>query len=259
MQAKKEARKMPQPQIESNADEKDVSTASQPRSTMSLKAKVALRLSLGLVIGPSIVLIPAGTWKFWQGWVFLAILYVPAFAIFLYFLKHDPQLIERRLRFKEKVREQQLLMRWVKPLFFGAFMLPGFDYRFGWSRDWLGEVPLWLTVISEAMVLAGYLSVAWVLNVNRFAGRTIEVEAGQTVISSGPYRFVRHPLYAGSAVLCLFTPLALGSCIALPAFVLLLPFYVFRLLNEEKVLCAQLPGYSEYCLRTRYRLIPFVW
>ena len=83
---------MPQPQIESNADEKDVSTASQPRSTMSLKAKVALRLSLGLVIGPSIVFIPAGTWKFWQGWVFLAILYVPAFAIFLYFLKHDPQL-----------------------------------------------------------------------------------------------------------------------------------------------------------------------
>ena len=250
---------MPQPPIESNADEKNASTASQPHSKMSLGARVALRLSVALVIGPSIMFIPAGTWRFWQGWVFLAILYIPAFTIFLYFLKHDRQLIERRLRHKEPVREQQLLMRWLKPFFFAVFLLPGFDYRFGWSRGWVGEVPLWLTVLSEAMVVAGYLFVAWAINVNRFAGRTIQVDAGQTVISTGPYRFVRHPLYAGSAVLFLFTPLALGSWVALPAFMLLLPFYAFRLLNEEKVLRAQLPGYTEYCLRTRYRLIPFVW
>jgi protein-S-isoprenylcysteine O-methyltransferase Ste14 len=94
---------------------------------------------------------------------------------------------------------------------------------------------------------------------NRFAARTIQVEAGQMVISTGPYRFVRHPLYSGSVVLWIFTPLALGSYITLPAFLLLVPFYVFRLLGEEKVLRAELAGYSEYCLRTRFRLIPSVW
>lgn len=99
----------------------------------------------------------------------------------------------------------------------------------------------------------------WVLKVNSFASRTIQVESGQKVISTGAYTLVRHPMYSGSVVILLFTPLALGSYIALPAFAMLVPFYVLRLLNEEKVLRQELPGYSEYCLRTRFRLVPFVW
>jgi protein-S-isoprenylcysteine O-methyltransferase Ste14 len=97
------------------------------------------------------------------------------------------------------------------------------------------------------------------MKVNSFASRTVQVEAGQTVISSGPYRFVRHPMYFGALVYYLPTPLALGSFIALPVFALLIPLLVFRLLNEEKVLRQELPGYAEYCLRTRFRLLPFVW
>jgi len=120
-------------------------------------------------------------------------------------------------------------------------------------------VPLWLSLVSDAMILGGLLMIFWVRKVNRFASRTIQVEAGQKVISSGPYALVRHPMYSGSHVIWLCAPQALGSYIGWPAFTLLIPFCVFRLLNEEKFLRQELPGYREYCLRTRFRLIPFVW
>jgi len=167
---------------------------------MSLRSKLVVRLSLGLIIGAALLFIPAGSWKFWQGWAFLGVTFIPSILAYLYFYKHDPQLMERRLQSKEKVSEQKLLLGLAKPFFLAIFLLPGFDYR-----------------------------------------------------------LVRHPLYSGSQVIWLATPLALGSYIAWPAFALLIPFYVFRLLNEEKVLRQELPGYSEYCRRTRFRLVPFVW
>jgi protein-S-isoprenylcysteine O-methyltransferase Ste14 len=114
-------------------------------------------------------------------------------------------------------------------------------------------------LLAQALIFGGFLLVIWVMKVNSFAARTIQVEEGQKVISTGPYSVVRHPMYTGSLVLWLFTPLALSSYVAWPAFALLIPFYFFRLLNEEKFLRRELPGYSEYCLRTRYRLIPFIW
>jgi protein-S-isoprenylcysteine O-methyltransferase Ste14 len=215
-----------------------------------------LLLSL-LTVG--VIFLPAGSWRYWQGWVYLTIFLLPLLGGYIYFYKHDPQLLERRLRHRESVPEQKLLMRWSKPLFLAAFLLPGLDVRYGWSRRSLGATPLALMIFSQAMILAGMLGAVWVLHVNRFAARTIQVEAGQQVISTGPYRFVRHPLYAFSSVLCFFTPLALGSYLALPAFMLLLLFYALRLLNEEKVLREQLPGYTEYCLHTRFRLIPYLW
>ena len=225
----------------------------------SLGSRIIVRFLLILIAAVAIIFVPAGTLKFWQGWVFLAILFIPSVCAYAYFWKHDPQLLERRMQNKEQMSEQKLLIRCSGPLFFAAFLLPGLDYRFGWSRGLLGSLPLWLTIVFEATVLASILFMAWVMNVNRYAARTIRVEAEQKVITTGPYRFVRHPLYAGSALLWHSTPLALGSWVAWPFFVLLVPFYAIRLLNEEKVLRAELPGYSEYCLRTRYRLIPLVW
>lgn len=226
---------------------------------MSLRSKLILRFSLGLTIVPAMLFIPAGSLRFWQGWVFMTLVFIPVISSYLYFYKHDPQLIERRLQSKEKVSEQRFLIRLLKPVFFGAFLVPGLDYRFGWSRTSLGAVPLWLTLIAQVLILGALLLVFWVLKVNSFASRTIQVEAGQSVISSGPYSMVRHPMYSGSVVMWLSIPLALGSYVAWPAFALLIPLYVFRLLNEEKVLRQELSGYSEYCLRTRYRLVPFVW
>jgi protein-S-isoprenylcysteine O-methyltransferase Ste14 len=215
---------------------------------MSLKSKVALRFLLGLVVVGALLFIPADSLRFWQGWAYLMIWFVPSLLAFAYFYKHDPELVERRLRRKETLREQKLIMKFVYVTYVVAFLLPGFDHRFGWSH-----VPLWLTILSQAFVLGGWLMVFWVLKANSFAAATIRVEPDQKVISTGPYRIVRHPMYLGASVMFLFAPLALGSYFALPVFALLIPIIVFRLLNEEKVLRQELPGYAEYCLRIRFR------
>jgi protein-S-isoprenylcysteine O-methyltransferase Ste14 len=226
---------------------------------MRLGTNLVLRVFVLVIVFAAFLFIPAGTMRFWQGWTFLAILFIPGIPAFLYLLKHDPELIERRLQTKEKATEQKLLIRLLRPFFVAAYLIPGLDYRIGWSRALLGAVPLWLMLASQGFALVGVLLVMWVLMVNSYASRTIQVEAGQEVISTGPYSLVRHPMYLGSALMWMSIPLALGSYVAWPAFAVLVPFYVFRLLSEEKVLRQELPGYPEYCVRTRHRLVPFVW
>ena len=221
---------------------------------MTLKSRLALRFLLALGVLGALLFIPAGSLRFWQGWAYLAITFVPGLYAFTYFYKHDPQLIERRMQFKEKVRKQKRIMTFVYIAWLVAFVLPGLDHRFGWSHQ-----PLWITNFSQAVVFGGFATTLWVAKVNRFAARTIQVEPGQEVISHGPYSIVRHPMYLGACAMWLFTPLALGSYFTLPAFVLLIPLIVLRLLNEEKVLRQELPGYPEYCLHTRFRLVPFLW
>jgi protein-S-isoprenylcysteine O-methyltransferase Ste14 len=221
---------------------------------MSLKAKIALRFSLGIVAFGAVLFIPAGSLEFWQGWIYLAIYFVLGAVAFTYFYTHDPQLIERRMAVQEKVREQKQIMKFVYVLYPAALLLPGFDHRLGWSHP-----PEWLTVLSQVLVASGYLLIFWVLKTNSFASRTIQVVPGQKVITTGPYRLVRHPMYLGISVMMLFSSLALGSYVALPVFALLIPTFVLRLLNEEKVLRQELPGYAEYCLRTRFRLVPYFW
>jgi protein-S-isoprenylcysteine O-methyltransferase Ste14 len=218
-----------------------------------------VRMVLMFLVATGIVFLPAGTLGFWQGWAFLAAVFVPCLFGFVYLFFHDKAVLERRLRTRERVQEQKLLIRAFILLFIAASLIPGFDHRLGWTRSFLGNVPVWLTLLSLAMVAGGFLFVFWVAAVNSYAGRTIQVDAGQTVISTGPYAWVRHPMYTGSVVLWMFTPLALGSWVALPVFALMIPFYVLRLLNEEKVLLAELPGYDQYCHQTRSHLIPFVW
>lgn len=114
-------------------------------------------------------------------------------------------------------------------------------------------------MVSDIVLAGGLALIFWVTKVNSFASRTIQVEAGQPVISSGPYALMRHPMYSGSILLWLSMPLALGSYVAWPAFALLVPFYIFRLLHEEKFLDKELPGYRQYCQQTRFRLVPHVW
>ena len=202
--------------------------------------------------------IPAGTLNFWQGWAFLAVNLVSSVLVVAYFYKRDPRLIERRLLRKETVSEQKLVQKLGSLIFFPAFVLIGLDYRFGWTRTHVGPVPLWLTLLALTLILGCQFLIFWVVNVNRYAARVIQVETGQTVAATGPYRLVRHPMYSATIVLWLAAPLALGSFAAFPAFFLFIPIIIFRLLNEEKILRQGLPGYAEYCRRTRRRLIPFV-
>jgi protein-S-isoprenylcysteine O-methyltransferase Ste14 len=133
------------------------------------------------------------------------------------------------------VREQKRIMAFIYITWLFAFLLPGFDYRYRWSH-----LPSWVTILAQVVVLGGYLMTFWVAKINRFAARTIQVEPGQQVISDGPYRFVRHPMYLGMCEMWLFTPLALGSYFTWPAFALLVPLIFLRLLNEEKVLRLEL-------------------
>jgi len=226
---------------------------------MSLKAKVIVQCMLTAVVVGAMLFLPAGTWKYWQGWIFLGLLMIPMVAAAIYFVERDPQLVERRLQAKEKVGEQKLIMNLAKPIFLVAFLLPGLDFRFGWSRRTFGAVPIWLMICSGAIALAGYLMTYWVMSANSYASRIIQVEKEQRVISIGPYRIVRHPMYLGGIISILFTPLALGSYWALPVFALIIPIIILRLLNEEKILRQELAGYSEYCRNTRFRLIPLVW
>jgi protein-S-isoprenylcysteine O-methyltransferase Ste14 len=225
----------------------------------SLISRLVRRGLLAVLLTAAMLFIPAGSLKFWQGWVFLVLVLAVTLFFGIYLCKHDPQLLERRLQMREKVPEQKRIMKLGGLVSFPAFLLPGLDYRFGWSRAFPGPVPLWLTLFSLAVFPGCYLWFFWVVKVNRYASRTIQVEAGQTVIATGPYRIIRHPMYLGTVVMWLFAPVALGSFVAWPAFALLVPVIVLRLLNEEKILRQELPGYAEYCLRTRYRLIPFVW
>jgi len=234
---------------------------------LPVKSKLIVRSLFFAIVMAALIFVPAGSLKFWQGWVYLAIFFAPTIASTIYFYRHDPGLIERRMQTQEKEPAQKLIMGVVKPVFLVSMLLPGLDYRFGWSHraallrafGLTPEFQLWLTIVSQAMVLAGYLVILWVMKTNSFASSIVEVSADQQVISSGPYAIVRHPMYLGGVVLLLFTPLALGSYWALPGFLLITLLIVFRLLNEEKVLRNQLPGYAEYCRRTRYRLIPGIW
>jgi len=221
---------------------------------MTLKSRLALRMFIGVVVFSALLFVPAGSIRFWQGWCYFATLFVPGLLAFAFFYEHHPQMVERRLLLKEKVREQKRIMMLIYIIWPINFVLTGLDHRFGWSHS-----PLWLTIFSQVVVLGGYVTTLWVLKVNRFASRTIQVEPGQEVISSGPYRIVRHPMYLGACAMFLFTPLALGSYVTFPAFVLLIPLIVLRLLNEEKIMRQELPDYSEYCLRTHFRLVPFLW
>ncbi len=220
----------------------------------SLTTRLILRSLFALIFVALFLFVPAGSLRYWQGWVFMAMLFLPMPITSVYFLKRDPQLVERRLRTQEKSSEQKTIIRWAQWVAFGSLLIPGLDYRFGWSR-----VPLWLTILSQVFVFAGYLITLWVMKENSFASRTVQVEEGQKVISTGPYRLVRHPMYFGAVLMLLFTPLALGSWWALPGFLAVIPLIVLRLLHEEKMLCSDLPGYSDYCLRTRSRLLPLLW
>jgi len=198
--------------------------------------------------------LPAGSLYYWQAWIYCAVLIVPVSFVIFYFLKHDPELLERRMRLREKEEKQKTIQILGFLIFFIGFIISGLDFRYHWSN-----VPAYLVIVANGMVLSGYIFVFLVFRENSYASRIIEVEKGQQVITTGPYAIVRHPMYLGVLVMYLFTPLALGSYWALPFFLPLIPLLVSRLLNEEEVLLRELPGYKEYCQEMRYHLIPFIW
>ena len=198
--------------------------------------------------------LPAGTWNYWQAWVYMGILLIPMFFVLNYLLKNDPELLERRMRMREQRGEQRLIIKISLIFFVLAYILPGFDKRFDWS-----DTPLWVVIMADAMTLLGYLIVFRVFQINSYASRVIEIASGQKVIDTDLYAIVRHPMYVGAILMYTASPLALGSYWAVIPALLIVPILVARIKDEEAALDKDLPGYLEYKQKTRYRLIPFVW
>ena len=213
-----------------------------------------LKLFAALVL---FIFLPAGTLRYWQGWIFLFVFLGCAAAITLYFLKHDPKLIESRLQagpVAEKQREQKIIQALAGFFFASILVISGLDRRFGWS-----DLSGWADLLGDGFVLLGYGVIFWVFRENTYAASVVTIRSKQKVISTGPYGYVRHPMYAGSFVMLLGIPLALGSLWGIAPASLLCAIVVVRLIEEEKFLSKKLPGYKAYCRKTPYRLIRGLW
>jgi protein-S-isoprenylcysteine O-methyltransferase Ste14 len=218
---------------------------------------VWLRQSIFIPIFFALLLVPAWSLNYWQAWVYGVVFMVTTTAIGIYFLKRDPRVVERRMRVgpaAEREPAQKIIMTLVLGGFVLLLVVPGFDHRWHWS-----SVPAWLVLAADAFVVLGLLGTAVVVRQNSYAASTITVEAGQPVISTGLYAIVRHPMYSSALVMTAFTPLALGSYWGLLSVIALIPAMAWRLIDEERFLKQNLPGYDEFCRGVRYRLIPRVW
>ncbi len=230
----------------------DIALDHQFRRSVAMRA--AIRFAAGIALLALVVVGPSGTFAYWQGWLFVAVVATCSLTVMIWLALRDPDLLDRRLRMKEKEREQKRLIApgWVFAL--AAFAFPAVDHRFGWS-----SVPPAVAIAADGVVIGAYAIFVAVLRENRWASRVIEVEARQKVVTTGPYAIVRHPMYAAAALIYLFAPVALGSfwgmLMTVPLAAILFP----RIRNEESVLRRDLPGYDEYATRVRYRLVPRMW
>jgi len=200
---------------------------------------------------------PAGTFAYWQGWLFLAVFAASTVGFTVYLAIYDRPLLERRLKAGpqyEREWSQKIIVTLILFAFFSLIVLSVLDYRFAWSR-----VTPWVSILGDVVILLSFLFIFWVVRVNSFAASNIRVEKDQTVIDTGPYAHVRHPMYAGAIWLFVGMPLALGSWWSLVLIVPFMPVLLWRLLDEEKILQRDLPGYTGYMRRVRFRLVPFVW
>jgi protein-S-isoprenylcysteine O-methyltransferase Ste14 len=213
-----------------------------------------IRLQVMLAL---LLFLPAWSLRFWEAWIYWMLFSGSVLIITLYFLKHDPRLVERRLKVgpgAEPERSQKIIQAIAGMLACALIIVPGFDHRFHWSA-----VPVPIVLLADVLVVLGLLIVFFVFRENSHAASVVRVEADQQVISTGPYRLVRHPMYAGAVLMFLATPFALGSLWALLVAVPLCGVVVVRLLDEERYLSVNLPGYYAYCQTVRYRLMPLVW
>lgn len=212
------------------------------------------KLLAGLGIVMLLLFLPAGTWCYWQAWLFIALLFIPMTLVGIWLLFRQPDLLAKRLNNKEKQTKQKSIVALSGVMFILGFVLCGLDARYAWS-----DIPLWLIICASVLFLLGYAMYVEVMRENAYLSRTIEVQEGQRVIDSGLYSIVRHPMYSATLLMYLAMPLILGSAWALLVFAIYPLLIIQRIRNEETLLAAELPGYTDYQQRIRYRLIPWIW
>jgi protein-S-isoprenylcysteine O-methyltransferase Ste14 len=223
----------------------------------NLNTRAWFSLAVVVLVKGLLVFVPAGTLGYWQAWVYLSIFTGASILTTLYLIRHDPALLERRMKggpMAERRPTQKLIMLGASVGFVGLLVVPALDVRFGWSAMSAGVV-----LLGDALLIAGFYFIWIVYRENTFTSATIEVAKDQKVVSTGPYAVVRHPMYAGGLLYLVAMPLALGSYWGLVVFAVVLLLVLWRLFDEERFLSRNLPGYTEYQQRVRHRLVPFVW
>ena len=220
----------------------------------SLLIEAIVKYAAGVILVGALLFIPAGTFKWTNGWIFMTILFVPMFFAGIVMYLKAPDLLRSRLDNKEKEAEQKDVIGWSGLMFIAAFIVAGLNYRFSWII--MPDFVVWIGVV---VFLLSYLLFAEVLRENRYLSRTIKVEEDQKVVDSGLYGIVRHPMYLASTSLFLSMPLVLNSLISFVIMLVYIPLIMKRIRNEEKVLEEGLQGYKEYKQKVRYRMIPFIW
>jgi protein-S-isoprenylcysteine O-methyltransferase Ste14 len=210
-----------------------------------------------LAVTAGVIFISAWTFDYWQAWVFLVVFFGSAFAITIYLIKRDPKLLERRISagpLNEKETSQKIIQSLAQASFLLVIVFPALDHRFGWS-----DLPSFVNIGGDILIVIGFYIVFLVFRENTHASALVEVEAGQKVVSTGPYAYVRHPMYIGALILLLGIPLALGSWWGILTIIPITAVIVWRLLDEERFLAKNLSGYMEYKKKVRHRLVPFLW
>ena len=221
---------------------------------MKLLFSALIKVTLGILLVGALIFLPAGTLAFAKGWLLMGLLFIPMLIAGFVMLFKAPKLLAKRLDAKEKQGDQKLVVAMSGLMFVAGFVVAGLDYRYSWSR-----MPMAITVASSVLFLLAYVLYAEVLRENAYLSRTVKVEEGQTVISTGLYGIVRHPMYAATILLFIMMPLVLGSWYAAIIFLAYPVLIVIRLSGEEKLLLKELPGYGQYREKVKYRIIPFIW
>ena len=219
-----------------------------------LLIQASIKFLMGLVVIASLLFIPAGTICYWNGWLFMGVLFIPMLIAGVVLFLKSPTLLKKRLASKESETEQKFVGVLSTIMFVSGFVVSALDFRYGWSN-----LSRWLVFVAVAVFLVAYGIYAEVMRENVYLSRVIEVQESQKVIDTGLYGIVRHPMYFATLFLFLAIPLILGSVYAFVIF-LIYPIILFvRIKNEESVLEKELPGYIAYTKKVKYRLIPFVW
>ena len=222
--------------------------------TPKLFASAIVKFSAGVILMSLLLFLPAGTVDYPGGKLLMAILFIPMFLAGLVMMAKDPNLLRSRLDAKEKLRTQSMVIKLSGLMFLAGFILAGLDFRFGWSR-----LPGWVCHLGAVLFLTAYALYAEVLRENAWLSRTIEVQEGQKVVSTGLYGIVRHPMYAATLLLFLSMPLVLGSIYAFVIFLVYPGIIAVRIRSEEEFLTKERPGYAGYTQKVRWRMIPFIW
>ena len=222
--------------------------------TKKLFFQALAKFVVGLAITMALLFIPAGTFGYWQAWLFIGILFIPMLIVGIVLMNCNPELLRKRLEAKEKENEQKSVVAMSSLLFMAMFVIAGLNHRFDW---WI--LPDWLVIVAAAIFLLGYAMYAEVMRENVWLSRTVEVQDNQQVVDTGLYGIVRHPMYSSTLILFLTMPLVLASLWSFVIMLLYVPVVVKRIQNEEMVLKQELRGYKEYIQRVHYRLVPFIW